>query len=257
MKRKKSESPKIESGKWLTTYSDLMNNLLVFFILLYMMSVIDLEKFQTLISSFNATFNGEETEISAAGGVAGGCDVSYELSDNNNSEEEDNTTPSEYTLDDLDKFIAKITTIIEEKGFQDQIIVERVDEYIYFRFAESVLFYPNQDILKPSSYAPLNFISEILAQTYSEISSIEIAGHTAWVPNDKLPTEFASWELSSDRAMTVLKFLVKDCELPKDKMTVMGFSSTQPYRPNDTEENKQLNRRVEIRISRLIDNDKN
>ncbi|HAN20870.1 MAG: hypothetical protein A2Y15_04690 [Clostridiales bacterium GWF2_36_10] len=258
MKRKTGESKKIEAGGWLTTYADLMNNLLVFFILLYMMSVMDLEKFQMLISSFNATFKGETTETSIAGGLNGDDDLSYEISIDSNSENSEDesletSSDEDNILDDLDKFVAKITTIIKEKGFQDQIIVEKVDEYVYFRFSEGVLFEPNKAILKDGSYIALDFIAEILIEAYDEISSIEIAGHTAWVPIDELDSNFSSWELSADRAMTVLKFLVQNCDLDKEKMTVMGFSSTQPYRTGDTEEDKQLNRRVEIRISRLID----
>ncbi len=56
MKRKSGSSPKVETGQWLTTYADLMNNLLVFFMLLYAMSIMDLEKFKALMSSFGETF---------------------------------------------------------------------------------------------------------------------------------------------------------------------------------------------------------
>jgi chemotaxis protein MotB len=96
----------------------------------------------------------------------------------------------------------------------------------------------------------------VLKETESEISNIEIAGHTQYVPNDEYLTDFSSWELSAQRSITVLKYLVQNCGMPKTKMTIMGFSSTQPYTTGISEEEKAKNRRVEIRIKRIIDDDK-
>ncbi|HBL83401.1 MAG: hypothetical protein A2Y17_04430 [Clostridiales bacterium GWF2_38_85] len=265
MKRKKSEEQKIDTGKWLLTYSDLMNNLLVLFIVLYSMSIMDLEKFKALTKIFSETLTGEKTEISIppnpslepnestdfSGFEETIGDESESVSSVSTPDEESKTSG---VLDDLDEFLNKITTIINAKGYQDQIIVEKVDEFIYFRFREGVLFYGNQATLKPGSYDALSLVGDIIIEAYPEISNIEIGGHTAWVPLDNSNTDFSSWELSTDRSMTVMKFLVTECEIPKNKMTVSGYSSTQPYLPGDTEDIKSLNRRVEIRISRLIDN---
>ncbi|NCA93220.1 hypothetical protein EOM82_08305 [bacterium] len=278
MKRKQSPASKPESGQWLTTYADLMNNLLVLFILLYSMSIMDLEKFKILMSAFSDTFKGTQlpsgiTEISNESYeeslyiIPSEEDSSEEVSiEEESSEEEpsyeesseesnysDETSEDGGIMDDLDEFLNKITTIIEAKGYQDQIIVERVDEYIYFRFKEGVLFEPDRAVLKPNSYGILSFVADIIKEAYNEIAQIEISGHTAWVQQDNDKDNFASWRLSCSRALTVLEFLVSDCDIAKDKMSASGYSSTQPYSNGTSEEDKQLNRRVEIRISRLID----
>ncbi|MFA6730251.1 MAG: flagellar motor protein MotB [Eubacteriales bacterium] len=277
-KRKTSEQKKIDTGQWLTTYADLMNNLLVLFMLLYAMSIMDIEKFKALMQSFKGAFTGEPP-AATIGAVSEPAQIeeSYELPSETESEDVVIPVPGESEetsegidippeesepeeppngdgiLDDLDEFLNKITTIIEAKGYQEQIIVERVDEYIYFRFKEGVLFQPDLAVLKKDSYGVLGFVSDILNEAYAEIDRIEISGHTAWVEIDTDSNNFASWELSCKRALTVLKFLVAECGLPKEKMSASGFSSTHPYSNGSTEEEKQLNRRVEIRISRLID----
>lgn len=248
MKRRSSEAPKMDTGRWLTTYADLMNNLLVFFIMLYMFSVMDMEKFQKLMESFERTFPSSSSPEDVPADIS---DIYIEPTESDTNDTS-NTDPSDLSLEDLDMFVQKISTIIKAKGYSDQIIVERVDEYIYFRFKDGVLFQPDLAILKKDSYQILDFVSDILYETYPEIMSIEIAGHTAWVPSDDINTNFNSWELSADRSMTVLKYLVANCGLPKDKMTVMGYSSTQPYKEGDSEEIRTLNRRVEIRISRAL-----
>ena len=65
---------KIDTNRWLTTYADLMNNLLVMFILLYAISVIDLSKYEKLVVSFSNTF-GKTTKTED---VTGNGDFSIE-----------------------------------------------------------------------------------------------------------------------------------------------------------------------------------
>src|SRR5690554_5171204 len=52
---KKSDSP-----QWMTTYSDMVTLLLAFFILLYSYSVVDVQRFQEVLSSIQVTFLGRE-----------------------------------------------------------------------------------------------------------------------------------------------------------------------------------------------------
>lgn len=248
-----------------------MNNLLVLFILLYAISAMDLEKFKTLMSSFGETF-GKQTEVTASEPSDPASEVPYERSDDLSDpeevsdpeeesaggevshEESEPETPGESgIMDDLDEFYHKISTIIEEKGYTEKIIVEKVDQYIYFRFKEGVLFEPDRAVLKPDSFDALSFVADVIKEAYAEIAHIDISGHTAWVSEDDDKNNFASWQLSCKRSLTVLEFLVSQCDIPKLKMTATGYSSTLPYSTGTTEEEKQLNRRVEIRISRLID----
>lgn len=269
LKKHHEEEKEPNAERWLITYADLMNNLLIFFIMLYAMSATDLNKFKTFIYSFKDTFNTNDvtdisygsdvnsildTSVDFSGGDSSGADISGETSGQEGvGGDTSNSGNGDYTLTDLDEFIKKISVLIKENGYTDQITVEKVNEYVYFRFSEGVLFYPNQAVLKDGSSKALDLIGDIIVKTYSEISYIEIAGHTAWVPIDETTTDFSSWDLSAERSLTVLKFLVQECNLPKTKMAIIGYSSTHPYTDGTTEAEKALNRRVEIRISRLSD----
>jgi chemotaxis protein MotB len=57
---RRSRENRIDSSRWLTTYSDMMNNLLVLFMVLYSMSIMDLQKFEALATSLNSAFNKTE-----------------------------------------------------------------------------------------------------------------------------------------------------------------------------------------------------
>jgi chemotaxis protein MotB len=124
------------------------------------------------------------------------------------------------------------------------IIAEKGENYIKFRFNDSVLFYPDSPIMKPESHEILSTWRR-LAQRGEHDPNIEIGGHTALVDNEE--DSFFSWELSADRAIAVLEFLNEKCNLPQSKMTVTGYSHYNPVSRNDYRGKRALNRRVEIR----------
>ena len=57
MARKKQEDAKKGSPAWMSTFSDLMNLLLCFFVLLFSMSTVDAEKFEMVIASLQSSFS--------------------------------------------------------------------------------------------------------------------------------------------------------------------------------------------------------
>jgi len=268
MKRKVPDYNKVSPGTWLTTYADLMNNLLVMFIMLYMISTIDLQKFKNLTNVMSDLLGGNkesgivliDPEHSDFADVEEMI-LQIEAETEPVTETEAITEPEPDTEEetgtglmyDLDEFVNKIAAIVRKKGYGDQLDVERVDNYVYLRMREGVLFYPDLAELKEGSYEILSLVADIIKEAYNEIYKIEICGHTAWVEIDEISTNFNSWELSSQRSLTVMRYFVAECGMPKNKMVLSAFSSTEPYTKGETEEEKAMNRRVEIRLSRLID----
>ena len=237
MARRKVEEDKIDTGRWLLTYSDIMNNLLVLFVVLYAMSLIDLEKFKSFAQSFGTTlggtstsqFSGSGSNSSGSGGIPGDTSSG---------------------TDKFDELYQKVTQAIKDQGYENEVVVEKGENYVHFRFKDSVLFYPDSAAMKKEGYNILQYVGTTIQSVDNLLESIDIGGHTAQVAADST-TDFFSWELSSDRAMTVLKFLVQDCGLPQSKMTVSGYSHYSPVSDNNSEEGRSLNRRVEIRITKM------
>ena len=56
-KQKKQEDAPAGAPAWMSTFSDLMNLLLCFFVLLFSMSTVDAEKFEVIIASFQSHFS--------------------------------------------------------------------------------------------------------------------------------------------------------------------------------------------------------
>lgn len=112
-----------------------------------------------------------------------------------------------------------------------------------------ILFDVDKATLKPQAREVLSKVCGILQVAGDYNLSIE--GHT-----DSTGSEDHNQLLSERRAKTVNDYLT-NCGLKADALTSMGFGEIQPIAPNDTAENRQRNRRVEIVIQDRINVGKN
>lgn len=105
---------------------------------------------------------------------------------------------------------------------------------------KNVFFDFNKSRIRKESFAELDNIYKLL-QEKPELK-IEISGHTDNKGNDKL-----NLKLSESRAKAVMDYLVKK-GISKNRLTAKGYGKNQPIASNDTDEGRQLNRRVEMRV---------
>lgn len=136
-----------------------------------------------------------------------------------------------------------------------------VDSTLYEEVAdlsEKVISIPGE-ILFESGEADLKWNSQAtLLEIASEIQavindgdewSIRIEGHTDNVPIST--SQYASnWELSSARALSIVKFFLRNNYFSADQLQIMGYGEFKPIAPNDTKQNREKNRRVEIKLSK-------
>ncbi len=106
----------------------------------------------------------------------------------------------------------------------------------------NVFFVQSKATLKPESYPELDRLVKILKENPD--IEIEIGGHT---DNQGLPS--ANLELSQKRVEAVRQYLVSKGVAAK-RMIGKGYGGSKPIAPSDTEENRQLNRRVEFKITK-------
>jgi OOP family OmpA-OmpF porin len=104
----------------------------------------------------------------------------------------------------------------------------------------SIRFEPGKADLDPDSTGLLDRLVEIALRCPA--SNIEVAGHT-----DTDGDEETNQALSEKRAQAVVDYLVK-AGLPATRFTAAGFGATQPLVPNDSEQGKAQNRRIEFKV---------
>lgn len=225
--RRRRRTEEDSGDNWLTTYSDMVTLLLCFFVLLYTFSNLDVQKFRSVLASFQG-----------GSGVLDGSDTVIPVDFVNLEKIEGNLDSLKEILEtyargaELD---SEITISIEERG-------------LIIRFMDRVLFDPGKADIKKESYEILDSIAEILNREEFKDRLIKVEGHadtTPVNPADGFPT---NWELSAIRATNVLRYFVEEKSIDGSRISSSGYSYYRPIAPNDTRENKAKNRRVDIVI---------
>lgn len=133
------------------------------------------------------------------------------------------------------------------KGIQ----VVRSRKGLTMRLSDTILFDSGSAVIRPEARPVLSRIREIIAATDKEIC---IEGHT-----DNLsihtPQFPSNWELSTGRAINVLRYILQGENIDPKKVSAVGCSEYQPLFPNDSKEHRELNRRVDIIFTGVERND--
>jgi len=231
-RRKKSEEPK--SGNWLTTYGDMVTLILTFFVLLYSFSTIDIMKFEKLLMSFRG----------AMGLIEGGKSYQQEKRTFSGSKMQD-AGESRRPTKDLLKVVQSLRSLIREKGLEKEVQVFVEQRGIVVSISESILFGSGQYELSARARPFLLALSELL-KTFPDGLSAE--GHTDDLPVSREGFVKDNWALSSLRASRVVSFLETSGGISSRRMRAVGYGFSRPLMPNDTQEHRQMNRRVDLVI---------
>jgi chemotaxis protein MotB len=203
---------------WLITLSDLLMLLLIFFVILF---GIEMQKRQTPGKTVRAEFKERTIEKVIA-------------------------IDPDPSLLDMTASIEKelIATLDLEKGPQG-MMVKRVSNLVTLTFPEQIVFDPGHAELKPSAQPTLDKVASFIKERPSLI--VEVQGHTDDRPinNSRYPS---NWELSVDRATQVAKALI-GLGVDPTRFSVKGFGEYRLLSPNDSDENRLRNRRVEIQFA--------
>lgn len=259
-KRKPDEPPK-GAPAWQSTFADLMNLLLCFFVMLFSMSSVDAHKFDLLAASFNQTFSIFDAGATAIGdGVLLSLGVSQlnELDDYINStgrDAEGETIPEdlesaadmmeEAKIKESEELAGRIKEALDEKNLGKEVDIEFTAQYVQLTLNGALLFDSGSVEIKEDALPLMNQLGIIL-QRFSE-GLIEIEGHT-----DNVPMSGAKYsnndELSSGRALSVFYYLKENTTLDTSRIKHSGRGEYDPIADNSTEEGRARNRRVEIKI---------
>ena len=200
---------------WLVSYSDVVTSLLAFFVLIVAMSTIDQRKVEYVQE-------GIQREV---------LKQNYEK-------------PFSTLEDELKK-------IVEKQGLQKDVFVEANNTGILITFASSVLYRSGSAELQVNMNGFLQEMSQMIQEMEYKRILIEVEGHT-----DNLPIKTSvypsNWELSSARATQVVRFFNRQ-GIKKTQLKASGYADSRPKVPNDTVQNRSINRRVKVIVRRNDD----
>lgn len=226
-----------ETASWIFTFADMMTLILTFFVLLFSMSKMEVEKFKGIMMSVQQSFGEHAPSIEK-------LKLSEEDKGQQKEAEDDKLLIDESRLeaDQSLKMEKDIMDFITKRGLNKHIVVSVDNENIILRVKDAILFPSGKALLNEKAKPILDDIKQILDK-YLDYR-VRIAGHTDNVPINTV--QFPSnWELSAIRATTVLRYLLQK-GVETDRLTATGYGDLLQVAPNDTPENRALNRRVEF-----------
>lgn len=233
MARRKKGGGGEGGANWMDTYGDLVTLLLCFFVLLYSMSNMDITKWQYIAQAFSAG-KGEIINV-----------VVDEKPNKENDPKAvyvDEEVQQENQEIDFDDFYMYLKEAVASEGLEESVSVEMSQTGVYMKFRDSVFFKGDSaELLEEGQYI-LEVICDGLRAVDKHVMSIKVSGHTA----ESGTSDANEWDLSSGRADSVVKFMLSlDCSDPA-KFWAAGYGKYRPVNGNDTEEDRKINRRVEI-----------
>lgn len=227
------------SERWLVSYADFITLLFAFFVVMYATSTNNVEKQKSFEESVRAKLHlssGTAIQSTTTNLLA------ETLKELNQPISELSKNPSSKELKD---FIDRKITQETLKTFKDSVTQVKHEWFgVRVSLAASTFFEPGSFKLKFSSLSVLNsFFNEFKARD----SRIIIEGHTDDIPikNGKIES---NWELSSLRATSVVRYLIKYHHFNSGMITAAAYADTKPIVPNTSDENRKKNRRIDILI---------
>jgi chemotaxis protein MotB len=145
--------------------------------------------------------------------------------------------------------LAKIFNTLEELAYEfnleNEINLALTREGLVMRMSEHTLFGLGSADIAAEALPLLQKVGAIISKT---AYLIRIEGHTDNLPihTERYPS---NWELSTARAVNVLRYFIKNHHVDPRRLAAEGFSEFHPLVANDTVENREKNRRVEIIFS--------
>jgi chemotaxis protein MotB len=272
--RKKRQEASSGGGEWITTFADLMNLLLCFFVLLFAMSEIDAEKFQNisismsnsfgvfegggralnegpLISSGMSQLNNLDQYTNTMGKQGPESDQGKDPTSQNTKFEGELSEAYELLQEKMEELSGEMFTTVESLTNQyelDDYVELNIDpefRYVQLSMKGSILFEPGKADIIAEAKPILSRLGDILAKF--DGYTIEIIGHTDNVPMRGPAFKDNNW-LSSARALNAAEYLIENNKLDPKNVKYSGRGEYEPIADNSTSEGRAKNRRIEIRI---------
>jgi chemotaxis protein MotB len=143
---------------------------------------------------------------------------------------------------ELAKLFEDLNTLSDRFNLKDEIELLFSREGLVMRLSEHTLFDSGAATISPQALPLLEKMGTLVSQT---THIIRIEGHT-----DNVPIRTAmfpsNWELSTARAVNVLRYFIEHHSIDSLRLSAEGFGEFHPLVANDTPENRDKNRRVEV-----------
>lgn len=218
------------SSHWMITYSDMITIILCFFIIFFTFSAEEISALHTVKDSLVNKVN--------------------KLSNENTKLKEEKKSLSEELFNiknidtDLDTSNEEFISFLRNNNLLKDVSISQKENELIIRFKNSILFDSGSAEITKNGYVILDKIANKLKLIDNDFV---VEGFTDNIPinTDRFPS---NWELSSTRAINVVKFFINEKSIDENRISFSGWGERKPIASNTTEEGRAKNRRIEIRV---------
>ncbi|MBI4669048.1 MAG: flagellar motor protein MotB [Elusimicrobia bacterium] len=205
---------------WLVVLCDLMTNLMLFFLILFSFTRQDDMERKKIMQGLQEGFKGKQQT------------------------EAEQRAEGVLTKLEEEQAISQIERLIAQKRLQGGL--EVTDEKIALQMPNPALFESGRSGIEPAVAKDLEAMTLILVKLKNDVI---VEGHTDSRPLSAKSPFRSNWHLSAARADSVIRFFIQN-GLAASRFIAAGYGEMKPAAPNDTEEGRAKNRRIEIHVIR-------
>jgi chemotaxis protein MotB len=215
---------------WQIIYTGFILIMLCFFIMFTSFASLEQKKIQSFVESFS----------SAVHVLDGGKQIEQ------GTVTKDSTMPVLSKKDHLSELFESVKQMSARVEL-DEVRIERTDQGIILSFSDELLFESGKADFVSVAYERMEKIGQLIRGLDVQV---EIQGHTDNMPisTEQFPS---NWELSTARAVTVLRYLTDPLGIEPSRLSAVGFGEYQPVAPNETADQRARNRRVDLVFKRI------
>jgi chemotaxis protein MotB len=246
MRRRPQTDININHERWLVSYADFVTLLFAFFVVMYSISQVSESKYRVLSETMAEIFNEPKRSIKPiqVGKISRSGDVTPIITGESSNKKVESQGAFDKTADLpqlSDQFTEQFSDLIDDKVIQ----VNSNEFWLQISLNNSILF-PLGSV-NPSREAKF-VLSEVATLLRDFNNPIQVEGYTDNISVNSV--QFPSnWELSSARAVSVLKVLA-DEGVNANRLAAVGYGEHHPIAENYTPEGRAKNRRVILMIAR-------
>ncbi len=207
---------------WLISFSDMMTNLMLFFLTLYGLTQVAAAQRAQNLKAIQEKFGGRQVV-----------------------EQVEPEDPAVVEARKHEATAEKIREALQSQGLGGAAQVGVSERQVKVTLQAPILFGSGSSDVKAEALAALKGIAEVVKGTPYRVV---VEGHADANPIRRGGQSYANWELSAARAFSVVRFFMETCGFPPDRLSAVGYGEFRPVAPNDTEEHRALNRRIEVRL---------
>jgi chemotaxis protein MotB len=232
-----------ENGeRWLVSYADFITLLMVLFVVLYSMGQVDVQKYKQLAESMRAAFS------------LGGASKVVDATINSTGGTMENGQPNPIVVPGIpdappksEEVAGQLTQMLSSSGLGNQVSVQTNVEGVLISLSEKLVFKPGSLELPQEAYQVLDAIIKMIQPIDNPI---RLVGHTDDTP---APSPYKNnMEFSAARASVIADYLISK-GIDPSRITISGRGEYDALFPNDTDEHRSLNGRVDIVVIYKVD----